>query len=82
MLEIDQKAIEALITPHTKAIVPVHLYGHPADMTAIMEIGAGSWIAAASVVSDKLPPNVLAAENPARIIKRELHPGWLPDVDK
>lgn len=50
---IDPKAIEALVTPRTKA----------------------------SVVSGKLSPNVLAAENPERIIKRELHPGWLPDVN-
>ena len=26
------------ITSHTKAIIPVHLYGHPCDMDAIMEI--------------------------------------------
>ena len=32
---IDPAAAEAAITPRTRAIVPVHLYGHPADMTAI-----------------------------------------------
>jgi UDP-2-acetamido-2-deoxy-ribo-hexuluronate aminotransferase len=35
---IDPAAIEAAITPKTKAIVPVHLYGHSADMEAIMAI--------------------------------------------
>jgi dTDP-4-amino-4,6-dideoxygalactose transaminase len=35
---IDPSLIEAAITPATKAIMPVHLYGHPADMDAIMEI--------------------------------------------
>lgn len=35
---IDPRAIEAAITPNTKAIVPVHLYGQPADMDAVMEI--------------------------------------------
>lgn len=35
---IDPKEIEKAITPKTKAIVPVHLYGHSADMEAIMEI--------------------------------------------
>lgn len=35
---IDPTKIEAAITPRTKAIVPVHLYGIPADMDAIMEI--------------------------------------------
>ncbi|MEO7961756.1 MAG: DegT/DnrJ/EryC1/StrS family aminotransferase [Ginsengibacter sp.] len=35
---IDPAAIRKAITPKTKAIVPVHLYGHSADMAAIMKI--------------------------------------------
>lgn len=35
---IDVDKIEATITPKTKAIVPVHLTGCPADMPAVMEI--------------------------------------------
>lgn len=35
---IDPKSIEEKITPRTKAIVPVHLNGCPADMDAIMDI--------------------------------------------
>ena len=35
---IDPKCIEVLITPKTKAIMPVHLYGHPSDMKTIMAI--------------------------------------------
>jgi aminotransferase EvaB len=35
---IDVTKIEAAITPKTKALLPVHLSGHPADMPAIMEI--------------------------------------------
>lgn len=35
---IDPEAVKKAITPKTKAIVPVHLFGHVADMEAIMEI--------------------------------------------
>jgi dTDP-4-amino-4,6-dideoxygalactose transaminase len=35
---VDVAAIERAITPRTKAIIPVHLYGQPADMDPIMEL--------------------------------------------
>ena len=37
---IDPKDIEKKITPHTKAVIAVHLLGMPADMPTIMEIAA------------------------------------------
>jgi dTDP-4-amino-4,6-dideoxygalactose transaminase len=35
---IDVQLIQSKITPKTKTIIPVHLYGQPANMKAIMEI--------------------------------------------
>ena len=39
-LNIDPSAIEAKLTPNTKGIIPVHLYGHPAEMNAIRAIAS------------------------------------------
>src|SRR2546426_2294581 len=35
---VDVSAIEKAITPRTKAVIPVHLYGHPAHMNPIREL--------------------------------------------
>jgi perosamine synthetase len=37
---MDASKIEEKITPRTKAILPVHIYGHPCDMAAVMAVAA------------------------------------------
>ena len=37
-LNLDPARVEAAITPRTKAVVPVHLYGRPAEMGSILQI--------------------------------------------
>ena len=49
---IDVTLIEAAITPRTKAIIPVHLYGQPADMDPIMAIAAAHGLV---VIEDAAP---------------------------
>ena len=42
---IDPSGVEAAITNKTRAILPVHLYGHPCDMNAITEIAGAEGLA-------------------------------------
>lgn len=37
---VDPNKIEEAVTPRTRAIVPVHLYGHPCDMAPILDIAS------------------------------------------
>ena len=43
---MDPDKLESCFTERTKAVIPVHLYGHPADMVRISDIArsAGLWI--------------------------------------
>jgi dTDP-4-amino-4,6-dideoxygalactose transaminase len=37
-LNVSAQTLERAITPRTRALVPVHLYGHPAEMDAILDL--------------------------------------------
>jgi perosamine synthetase len=37
-MALDMDAAERAVTEHTRAIIPVHLYGHPADMARVMAL--------------------------------------------
>jgi len=42
---LDPGCVEALITGRTRAIMPVHLYGHPADMTGLLGVARAHGLA-------------------------------------
>ena len=42
---VDPESIQRAITPRTKAIIPVHLFGQPADMDEILELAGAHGIA-------------------------------------
>lgn len=35
---LDEASVTRVLTPRTKALIPVHLYGHPCDMDPLMEL--------------------------------------------
>jgi len=37
-LNVDPEAVARAVTPRTKALLPVHLYGHPADMDEVLDL--------------------------------------------
>ena len=39
---MDVSQVEARITPRTRAIMPVHIYGHPVDMDPLLALAAGN----------------------------------------
>lgn len=58
-LNISPEKFEAAITPRTKAVIPVHLYGHPCDMDAIETIAKAH--------------NLLIIEDAAHAVAAEWH---------
>jgi dTDP-4-amino-4,6-dideoxygalactose transaminase len=44
-LNVDPAAVEAAVTPRTKALLPVHLYGHPADLDPLLAVARRRGIA-------------------------------------
>ena len=58
-LTIDPAAVEAAITPRTAAILPVHLYGQPADMTRLLTIARRHGLA---VVEDACQAHLATSE--------------------
>ena len=58
-LTLDPAAIERAITPRTKALLPVHLYGQPADLRAIEAIAARHHLA---IVEDAAQAHLATSE--------------------
>ena len=54
-LNIDPAAVRAAITPHTRAILPVHYAGHPVDLDAIHDAARGVGAAVIEDAAHALP---------------------------
>ena len=56
---INPSLIEAKITSKTKAIIPVHLFGHPSDMTQIMAISKSIIYLSLKIVHNPIWQNLM-----------------------
>ena len=54
-LNIDPELISAAVTPSTRAIIPVHLYGHPCDMDPIIDVAKQRGLALVEDAAHALP---------------------------
>jgi dTDP-4-amino-4,6-dideoxygalactose transaminase len=54
-LNLDPAAIEAAVTPRTKAILPVHYAGHPAELDSINDIAASRGLAVIEDAAHAVP---------------------------
>jgi perosamine synthetase len=68
-MDVDQ--IARKITPRTKAIMPVHIYGHPADMDPIIELADSNGLAVIEDAAEAHGGQYLAGRRGAR-------PFWRP----
>src|ERR1700730_11808941 len=57
---LDPASVKSRITPRTRAIMPVHLYGHPADMDALTEIAETHDLAISRMPPKRTAPNTRA----------------------
>jgi perosamine synthetase len=57
-LNVDPAAIEAAITPRTKAIIPVHIFGYPCEIGAISRIAAAHGLAVVEDACEALGASV------------------------
>src|SRR5258708_12461659 len=55
-LNIDPALVAAAITPRTRAVLPVHFAGHPADLDPIAELATAHRPAAIQAPPPPLPP--------------------------
>lgn len=64
---MDVSKLEAAITPKTKAVLPVHLYGHPTDMDPILAIARkhGLKVIECSSASRSCRPSARATTSPS-----------------
>jgi len=57
---IDPQKIEDAITPRTKVLMPVHLYGQPAEMDAILDIARRNKLRAIEDAAEIIGPHLAA----------------------